>query len=228
MKLFKLALASAVATAALGGAALAQDTGTVAFNVGVVSDYVFRGLSQTDENPALQGGVDFSSGLAYGGIWGSNVDFLDDTSAEIDVYGGIKPTVGAVSLDLGVIYYGYVDEPKGANYANWEYKAAASVPAGPATLGAAVFYSNDTFGAAGEATYLEVNGAVPVGPVLLSGAYGNQEFKGVDDYNLWNIGAAYTFAEKFTLDVRYYGTDNEAFTGALGDERFVVGLKAAF
>lgn len=227
MKLIKTALCALTASFALGGAAMAQEP-TVTFNVGVVSDYVFRGLSQTDEKAAIQGGADVTSGMAYAGVWASNVDFGDDTSAEIDVYGGIKPTVGPATLDFGVIYYGYVDEPNNADYANWEFKAAASVPAGPATVGAAVYYSNDSFGAADEATYLEVNGAVPVGPVSLSGAFGNQNFKDLDDYNLWNIGVGYTFADHYTVDFRYYGTDNEDFTGYLGDDRFVVGLKATF
>ena len=229
MKLFKLALAASAATFALGAAAGAQAAdSTVAFNVGVVSDYVFRGISQTQEDPAIQGGVDVSSGIAYGGAWASNVDFGDDTKAEIDVYGGIKPVVGAVTLDFGLIYYGYVDEPQNADYANWEVKAAASVPAGPATLGAAVFYSNDSFGAAQEATYVEVNGAVPVGPFTLSGAFGNQSYRHGEDYNTWNLGASYTFAEHYTLDLRYVATDNETFVGPLGDDRVTLGLKAAF
>jgi hypothetical protein len=50
---------------------------------------------------------------------------------------------------------------------------------------------------------------------------------GSGDYNTWNIGASYTFADHFTLDGRYYDTD-EDFLGTLGEGRFVVGLKAAF
>jgi len=226
MKTLKLALCAVAASVAFGGAAMAQDS-SVAFNVAVTSDYVFRGISQTQEDPAISAGVDVASGKAYFGAWASNVDFGDDTSAEIDVYGGYKPTVGAVTLDFGLIYYSYVSEPNNADYANWEVKAAASVPAGPATLGAAVYYSNDSFGAADEATYVEVNGAVPVGPLSISGAIGNQSYKGGEDYNTWNLGVSYTF-DKLTLDGRYIATDNETFVGPLGDDRFVVTLKAAF
>ena len=95
----------------MAGAAAAQDAPTVTFNVGLTSDYVFRGVSQTDESPALQGGVDVSSGIFYGGLWASNVDFYDSTDAEIDAYVGVKPTFGAVSADFGAIYYGYVNAP---------------------------------------------------------------------------------------------------------------------
>src|SRR5690348_6970296 len=80
MKTLKLALAGVAGALALGGAAHAQDaddSGPVklSFNVGVASDYVFRGVSQTDENPSLFGGVDATVGsIGYLGVWASNVD----------------------------------------------------------------------------------------------------------------------------------------------------------
>ena len=66
-------------------------------NVGVVSDYLFRGISQTKGAPAIQGGFDYShsSGL-YAGTWLSSVSWYSDTvagaskSVEFDVYGGYK------------------------------------------------------------------------------------------------------------------------------------------
>eukprot|EP01035_Chromulina_nebulosa_P060318 gene60318-82528_t len=65
MKALKLALCAAAASFAMAGVAHAEDA-SVSFNVGLTSDYVFRGVSQTDESPALQGGVDVSSGILYG------------------------------------------------------------------------------------------------------------------------------------------------------------------
>jgi len=73
-----------------------------------------------------------------------------------------------------------------------------------------------------------VNGAVPVGPFTLSGAFGNQSYKHGEDYNTWNLGASYTFATHYTVDLRYVATDNETFVGPLGDDRVTLGLKAAF
>ncbi len=60
----------------------------VSANVGFVSEYSFRGIAQSDEHPALQGGFDVShsSGL-YAGIWGSNVDFNDGDQASVEVDG---------------------------------------------------------------------------------------------------------------------------------------------
>ena len=83
------------------------------FNVGVTSDYVFRGVSQSDNDPAIQGGADLSYGILYAGVWASLVDFADapPANAEVDWYGGIKPTwdspFGTINFDFGVIYYSY-------------------------------------------------------------------------------------------------------------------------
>ena len=131
--------ATAAASATLATAASAQDaTGpTVAFNAGVANDYVFRGVSQTNGDIQVFGGADVTAGPLYTGIWVSNVDFGDDTEGEWDVYAGFKPTLGVATLDLGVIHYGYISPPSGAGYGNFEFKAAASVPAGKGALGAA-------------------------------------------------------------------------------------------
>ena len=96
---------------------------TLTFNAGVVSDYRYRGISQTRLQPALQGGVDYAhkSGL-YVGAWGSTIKWIQDTGAsfpagggtpgvkgsmELDIYGGYKWAVGSVAYDLGVLRYEY-------------------------------------------------------------------------------------------------------------------------
>ena len=189
-------------------AASAQTGPKLSYNVGVASDYAFRGVSQTDQKAQVFGGVDLAAGKVYAGTWASNVDFGDKTDAEIDLYAGYKPTLGAASLDFGVIYYGYVGAPKGADYGNVEFKAAGSIPAGTGALGAAVFYSPDSFGAADEATYYEVNGSYPVAEKWsVSGALGRQTYKGSGDYTTWNVGAAYALNSTLTLDLRYHDTD---------------------
>ena len=113
MRLFRIALTAAVSSLALAGAAQAADEAKVdlSVNIGVNTDYVFRGVSQTNEDPSVFGGVDATMGIGYAGIWVSNVDFGNGTDAEFDIYAGVKPVVGAVTFDLGVIYYGYVDQP---------------------------------------------------------------------------------------------------------------------
>ena len=231
MKTFKLALAATAASLCFAGAAQAQDeTGpSFAFNIGAASEYVFRGISQTDEDPQVFGGVDATIGMGYAGVWASNVDFGNGTDLEYDLYAGIKPTVGAVTFDLGVIYYGYVDSPSGSNQDYVEAKLAASVPAGPATLGAAVYYSPEFFGDTGDAWYYEVyaSATIPETKFSVSGALGHQQVEGPFDYTTWNVGVGYALTDNITLDVRYHDTDEHNF-GKLFDSRVVGGVKFAF
>ncbi|MEW6165709.1 MAG: TorF family putative porin [Pseudomonadota bacterium] len=110
-KLITLAVAGAL-TSPL--AAVAEDSPhSVAYNVGIVSDYLFRGISQTHGDAALQGGVDYShsSGL-YAGVWGSTISWVDDAygsgTTEIDFYGGYKGSLATdLGYDVGLIHYNY-------------------------------------------------------------------------------------------------------------------------
>ena len=230
MKAMKIALAAAAATVALAGSASAQEL-KASYNLGITSDYVFRGVSQTQEDPALQDGVDLSYGVAYAGVWASNVDFgASDPTTEIDFYAGVKPTVGDTSLDFGVLYYGYTKD-KGltpGSYSYVELKAAASRTFGPATLGAAVYFSPEYPGKGGDATYVEANAAMPVAEKLtLSGAVGHQTIKNYADYSTWNLGVAYALTDKLSADLRYHDTSEHGL-GKIYDSRVVVSLKAAF
>lgn len=95
-------------------AAPAEHTFTA--NVTLASEYIYRGIGQTNRKPALQGGFDYShaSGL-YAGVWGSNVSWLSDgrsdvsSSLEVDLYGGYKNTFagGDWNYDVGVLRYNY-------------------------------------------------------------------------------------------------------------------------
>lgn len=229
MRTLKIALAAAVGSLALAGAAQAQDEGpSFAFNIGANTDYVFRGFSQTDEDPSVFGGVDATIGIGYVGAWASNVDFGNGTDAEFDIYAGVKPVVGAVTFDIGVIYYGYLDQPSGSNEDYWEGKVAASVPAGPATLGVAVYYSPEFFGKTGEAVYYEANAAVaiPDTKFSFSGAIGRQEVDKAIDYTTWNAGVGFALTDHVGFDVRYFDTNvSKAASGGLADSRVVAGIK---
>lgn len=112
----KTLIASAVIGAlSIPSISMAEDApaaSPLSFNVGVVSDYVFRGISQTHGKPAVQGGIDYAhpSGF-YVGAWGSNVtwvkDWLGKGSLEVDLYGGYKGAAGDISYDVGFIAYNY-------------------------------------------------------------------------------------------------------------------------
>lgn len=228
MKFFKHVCAAAFAATLVGaaGAAAAQEV-DVAFNFGVTSDYVFRGFSQTDTDPAIQGGMDVSIGSFYVGAWASNVEFGDETNGEIDLYGGYRTEAAGYAIDVGVVGYFYPGEPGTADYSYYEIKAAASRAIGPATFGAAVFYSPDFFGAADEeAVYVEGNLAWALDAKwTVSGALGHQSLDVSDDYTTWNVGAGYAFTDNLIGDLRYHDTDIDT---PFSDERVVASLKVLF
>lgn len=232
MKSVKLAAAAATATAVLafGAAAQAQDAPSVSFNVGAASDYMFRGISQTDSKAQVYGGADLGIGTFYAGVWLSNVDFGSD-HVEYDLYAGFKPTLGPVALDVALLRYGYTNQESGDNFDFWEAKLAGSVPAGSGTIGAAVFYTPENFGKTGQATYVEVNGSVPLmDKVSVSGAIGHQALKGDGDYETWNLGVGYAINDVFGVDLRYWDTNIKKSDdpSKITSGRVVVGLKAAF
>lgn len=228
MKFIKSAAFAATAAAAVlaAGAASAQEP-EVAFNIGVTSDYVFRGFSQTSEDPAIQGGVDVTLGSFYVGGWASNVDFGDDTDGEIDIYGGYRTEAAGYALDFGIVGYFYPGEPDAADYTYYEFKAAASRAVGPATVGAVVYYSPDFFGVADEeAVYYEANiGFALSDKWSVSGTLGHQALDVSDDYTTWNIGAGYAIKEGAVVDFRYHDTDVDT---PFAEERFVATLKIGF
>jgi uncharacterized protein (TIGR02001 family) len=114
----------------------------VTANVTMASDYVFRGISQTNEKGAIQGGFDvgFENG-AYAGTWASNVDFGDEVTTEMDYYVGYAFEVSeGVELDFTYIYFLYAGQESSLNYS--EFVAAVSI----ADLGLSLVYSPDYFG----------------------------------------------------------------------------------
>jgi uncharacterized protein (TIGR02001 family) len=251
--------AASIALLTLSGAALADGYGesvkdapapagrefSWSVTLGGTSDYIFRGLSLRNEDPAAQGSIDFSYGILYAGAWASNVGGLG-APAEIDWYAGIKPVLGPVTFDLGVIYYTYpsgddISGPRANHELDYvELKAGASGEiAKNLTIGVMGFYSpeqqgwGETYAVEGTAAYALP--AVGIFTPTIGGTYGWQgtEEVGVlvngDDYTYWNVGLALA-VEKFTFDFRYWDTDiskADALPGAYGlsDDRFVFSAK---
>lgn len=203
-----------LATAA--GAGVASAEGTLTANVGLTSDYVFRGISLSGNGPALQGGVDYVTESWYVGTWGSNVA----EGLELDVYGGITPTTGPVDWDIGFIRYSYPGaDDDAAEFDYTEYKVAAGHDfSEQLNAGAAVYYAPENFGETGSATYWEVNATYQVTEAFaIDGAYGNQSVEepngpgSEDDYNTWNVGGSFAM-HGFQIDLRYHDTDIEEGT----------------
>lgn len=128
----KIALAT-IAALGLTGSALAADMPVkapkvaapavtnpwdLAFGAGVYSNYIFRGISQSNNGPSVNAYFEPRYNVnpnlqLYAGVGGWSIDFPNRASAEIDIYGGIRPTFGPVAFDFGVWYYYY---PKGTCY----------------------------------------------------------------------------------------------------------------
>lgn len=238
----RVALAVLAAGLAFAGGARADEGPTAAnpisftFDVGAASDYEYRGISQTENKPEVFGGVDATIlGIGYAGVWVSNVDFLNGTRLEYDLYAGVKPLLGPVTIDFGVIRYGYASQPPGPRETYTEWKVAPSMALGPATIGLAYFYSGRFFradqlaGPRGKAAYYEINGSLPIGktPYSLSGAIGRQDVVAALDYNTWNIGLGYAVNSHFGFDLRYWDTDRHKF-GDIFKSKLVLGVKLTF
>src|SRR3569623_682921 len=234
MKALRLSLLAA-ATLSIAGVARADDASaaaatkplSVVLNVGAATDYEFRGVSQTDNKGQIFGGADATiEGIGYAGVWLSNVDFLNGASMEYDLYAGVRPVVGTVAVDLGVVRYGYTEQPPGPHETYTEWKIAPSMALGPATLGRAYFYSDDFFGETGTASYYEINAALPIArtPFSVSGALGRQQVKGPLDYTTWNLGVGYLVNSHLGFDLRYWDTDQHGF-GNIYDSKLVLGVK---
>ena len=208
----KLVGLAMLAGAVVGASSTAQAEVELSGNVAMTSDYVFRGISQTDASPAIQGGFDLGAGMFYAGVWGSSVDFkgYSDESAtmELDLYAGITPSTGPVDWDLGVIGYFYPSADDDLNFDFYELYAAPSFAITDAFgVGAALSYSPEFFGDTGEGLYVEINGSYAVTDALsLSAAFGNQDVDDIGDYDTWNIGASYAVAG-FDLGLTYVDTE---------------------
>jgi uncharacterized protein (TIGR02001 family) len=228
----KLVAVALSAGLALPAPTWAQDAKplSVVFNVGAASDYEFRGISQTHNSGQIFAGADATIGsIGYAGVWLSNVDFLNGARMEYDLYGGVKPVVGPVTLDLGVIRYGYTSQRSGPDEAYTEWKVAPSMALGPAVVGLAYFYSDNFFGDSGPAHYFEVNGFMPIArsPFSVSGALGRRQVRGPLDYTTWNLGVGYVLNDHVGFDLRYWDTDEHRF-GSIYKSKLVLGVKATF
>ncbi|MGB7404191.1 MAG: TorF family putative porin [Pacificimonas sp.] len=193
-------------------------------NVGLYSDYRFRGISFSDADPALQGGIDIahSSGF-YVGAWGSNLGgfgTFGDPNLELDLYAGYGAEFGGIGVfDIGVLAYTYPGAAGNNDYFEIYGSIGAEIAGAETTVGFAWDPDQDSIG--GDNIYLfgDVGVGVPNTPISLTGHLGYSDgvlaFGGVDpvtgdsfndNYLDWSLGAE---AELFGLafGVAYVDTD---------------------
>lgn len=210
--LIALALLAATPFAAF---AQDEDSSGLNWNAAATSEYFFRGISQTDDHPALQGGVGYSwtNGL-YVGAWASNVDFghSDPTDAEIDTFVGWNGDVSdKVNLDVQLVRYNYAGEPDGVNYAYNELVGKATIAENyTVTLG----YTNDYLNTDTDSTYLGLGGSWGIGKdVNLTASVGyttlDNDIATEDGYFDYSVGVNRDFGP-VNVGLGYVGTNGDA------------------
>lgn len=223
-------------------------------NVTLTSDYVFRGISQTGGEPAIQGGFDYthSSGF-YLGTWASNVGWLEDFQGyesgnmEIDLYGGYRGSIGKsdFTFDVGGIYYFYPgdnngpfpDADTGEIYGGLGWKWF--------TVKYSYYLTDEVFGIPGDdSDYFDVSASYPVGEtgLTLGAHWGTFSWDDTDaaDYDDWSVSATYDAGKLsdvlsgVTVGLKYTDTNAEEsfWTDAngeyLGDNTFYAWVTKAF
>lgn len=251
MRLNKLALALSLAAFALPLTAMAQDVAetenpaqteeaaetpsaeeesesNLTWNLAVTTDYVFRGITQNDFDPALQGGLDYAFGDSgfYVGAWASNVDFVDPDGPdlELDTYVGYSVDVAEDwNLDFSLVRYTYIGERD--VYGSIDYNEVFGKVTWNEMLTFTVAYANDYSNLDYSSLYTNLAGSWEFGnDFSLNAGIGYSQFS--DDngsYTDWNIGVSRQFGP-VNAAINYYDTsfdgnnasDSVVFTLALG------------
>lgn len=208
--------------------ALAKSGLSFSGSAALTTDYRYRGMTQTQSDPALQGGfaLTHESGV-YAGVWGSNVNFgTDDPHLELDPYIGYAtelPFAGKPTLDVGLWYYGYPS----ASDLNWLELYAklgfSDLIASGDSLLASVNYTNDFFGLDEDAWYLNATYSIPFADTGFGGVASvgytkadNYDFSdnGSEDDNYvdWKVGVTYSVksVSGLTAELAAVGTNIDA------------------
>lgn len=215
---------------------------TLTANVGLFSEYRFRGIAQTASRPAIQGGFDYShaSGF-YVGNWNSNVDSsagYPDGNIEMDLYGGYKAAFGDFGLDVGGILYYYPGSSVMGGKNNGDTVTNKEVYLGASWkfLSAKWYYSVDdyfsmrgwdnTFTSNGKSTrgtqYFDVSAAFDLGEGWgINGhvGYTNVAHAYNADYTDWKLGVTKDFSG-WVVGASYIGTDAKGGTSGVQPYRF--------
>lgn len=205
----------------------------------LASDYLFRGISQTDNHPAIQGSLEYGYEPwgVYLGTWASNVNSMtSDGEIEIRWLGGLRGDLAATGIawDLGVVYYHYPGDDLEPEKDYVEPKLGlshefAGLPLTP-RVSASVHYSPDFYLEAGDAVYVDgtVGMSLPYG-FSLAFHVGYQTVDAVDIADLdvdgddsesyldWRVGISKEVLG-FGLDVSYWDAENEEVFCGLGSQ----------
>jgi uncharacterized protein (TIGR02001 family) len=238
---------AAAALLLLGPAAFAEEEeekkswlpGGLSGNVGFVTDYSFRGISQTGRDFAIQGGIDWAHEAGpYLGVWASSVKFRgDDSFLEQDFYGGYAGSFDKFTYDFSAVYFLY---PKEQDFNYWEFVSKFGYDFDIFALKAGFLGSPDYFGVLGTGFYTSGGFVVPI-PLDIeyfdlsfdanAGWTKTEQLIDSDHHYIdWNAGLVFALPFNLALDFRYVGTDWDPDPGFKkdGGDRFIFGAKYKF
>jgi len=220
MKKLFLALLMAVGFAS----AQAQVTG----NLGLTSDYRFRGISQSQNAPAVQGGVDYahSSGF-YVGNWNSSVSssmYTNGAGVESDLYAGFKKDIyNGLTIDVGSYNYFYPRATVNGTGSNFDtYEGYVGLGYGPVAVKYSQTLGNGYFGTANArgTGYYEANVAYPIATskisLLAHAGHTNVANGSSNDYNDYNFGVGYDL-QGWNIAAKYYTNSSMSSTFKTAD-----------
>ena len=183
---------------------------SVSGEVNLLSDFRFRGISRSDEDPALQGAVTVTiPGGFYAGARGTTLNDMQDLgNVQLDLYAGYNADLGlGTSADAGLMYFVFPDGDGSTNY--FEPYASVSHQLGPVmgTVGAKYAPEQDALGGE-DLLYLfgEVEASIPLTPLTFTAQAGRQDAGAYGDYWTWSVGARASMGP-FNAGIRYVDTD---------------------
>ncbi len=204
------------------------------------TDYMFRSISNTSQDPAVQPEFDATYGMFFAGIWGSNTAF--GNGIEIDYYGGIAPTFWGIDWNVTALEYTYPSANAGDYF---ELKTGAAKTWGNLGLSINNYWSPDWAGIGTQSDAIELGASYSFTNKLfgfftpsVSGALGWQLYEDtalVPNYTYWNAGLTLGFMDHWSADIRYYDTNYSKTDCAINsggrdncDARVVGAIKATF
>jgi len=209
----------------------AFDKDNFSANIAITTNYLFRGITLSNDEGAVSGGFDWGYNGFYLGTWASSIDAVEEESFEIDYYGGYAGEVGGVAYSLDYIYYDYPgDEGTAGDLAYYEFGGSLGYTfAGDMapTIGVSVMHSPDFFAESGDATAIEASFDLSLpNDFGLGFYYGDQDldedYNGIDGYNYYGVTLSKSVG-KFDFTVGYSDTDSdgEEFQGSKTDEFYL-------
>ncbi|MDX5362570.1 MAG: TorF family putative porin [Pseudazoarcus pumilus] len=240
MKKTLIAAAVLAATPFVGAnVAMAEGELPISANISIVSDYAFRGISQTDQRPAIQGGFDWEhdSGF-YAGFWASNVSWLNDldlgtnNSLETNLYAGYATSFGPIGVDVGLLQYYYPgdygtaykaagnDDPhtlEGYIGLSWEFLTFTYSHSFTNLFGYEDSKNSKYYNLA--ASYEIMDG------LTLDASYGYSNITGQDNYKDWKLGVTKSYGG---VDFGLHYTDTDISNSRIADGRFILSVGKSF